>query len=73
MVVAYKTSIGPYKKAADLYTESWSLLPTREQIGLYYDDPQVFQYIVTHTYIYITVGNGYSEVLKLSGNLGTLD
>jgi len=40
MVVAYKTSVGPYKKAADLYTESWSLLPTREQIGLYYDDPQ---------------------------------
>ena len=41
MVVAYKTCVGPYKNAGDLFTESWSLLPHRGQIGLYYDDPQV--------------------------------
>jgi len=40
MVMAYKTCVGPYKNAGDLFTESWSLLPHRGQIGLYYDDPQ---------------------------------
>ena len=41
MVMAYKTNVGSYKVAGDLFTESWSLLPHREQIGLYYDDPEV--------------------------------
>jgi hypothetical protein len=40
MVMAYKTSVGSYKNSGDLFTESWSLLPHRGQIGLYYDDPQ---------------------------------
>lgn len=40
MVMAYKTNVGSYKVAGDLFTESWSLLPHREQIGLYYDDPE---------------------------------
>lgn len=40
MVMAYKTNVGSYKIAGDLFTESWSLLPHREQIGLYYDDPE---------------------------------
>ena len=41
MVVAYKARTGPYRAAGDLYTESYCLLPNRQQIGIYYDDPQV--------------------------------
>jgi len=40
MVIAYKTEIGPYRNAGELYTESHCLLPDREQIGIYYDDPE---------------------------------
>eukprot|EP00088_Acartia_fossae_P021372 TRINITY_DN22828_c0_g1_i1.p1 TRINITY_DN22828_c0_g1~~TRINITY_DN22828_c0_g1_i1.p1 ORF type:complete len:338 (+),score=75.53 TRINITY_DN22828_c0_g1_i1:37-1050(+) len=39
LVMAYKTNVGPYKKVGALFTEAWSLLPGKEQIGLYYDDP----------------------------------
>jgi len=40
MVIAYKTRVGPYKNAGELFTDSYCLLPNREQIGLYYDDPE---------------------------------
>ena len=40
MVIAYKTMTGPYKKAGELFTESYCLVPNREQIGIYYDDPE---------------------------------
>mgnify|MGYP001097821425 CR=1 FL=1 len=38
-VVAYKTGQGPYSTAGDLYTSAFSLLPHRQMVGLYYDDP----------------------------------
>jgi hypothetical protein len=41
MVVAYKTRTGPYRTAGELFTESYCLLPNRQQVGIYYDDPQV--------------------------------
>jgi len=40
LIVAYKTDTGPYRNAGSLYTESYCLLPNREQIGVYYDDPE---------------------------------
>lgn len=40
MVIAYKTRTGPYKLAGDLFTDSYCLLPNREQVGIYYDDPE---------------------------------
>jgi len=40
MVIAYKTDTGPYRNAGELYTESYCLLPNKEQIGIYYDDPE---------------------------------
>ncbi|XP_023336458.1 testis-expressed protein 264 [Eurytemora carolleeae] len=40
MVIAYKTRTGAYKQAGELFTESYCLVPTREQIGIYYDDPE---------------------------------
>jgi len=38
--IAYKTSVGPYKAAGEIFTESFCLLPDKEQLGLYYDDPE---------------------------------
>lgn len=40
MVVAYKTLVGPYKACGEIFTESFCLLPDREQLGIYYDDPE---------------------------------
>ena len=40
MVIAYKSRTGPYRKAGDLFTDSYCLLPNREQVGIYYDDPE---------------------------------
>jgi len=40
MVIAYKSQVGPYKKAGELFTDSYCLLPGRQQIGIYYDDPE---------------------------------
>jgi len=40
ITLAYKTQTGPYKDAGDLFTESYCLLPDREQLGIYYDDPE---------------------------------
>jgi len=40
MVVAYKSKTGPYKGAGEVFTDSYCLLPHREQIGIYYDDPE---------------------------------
>jgi len=40
LTIAYKTGTGPYKEAGDIFTESYCLLPHREQIGIYYDDPE---------------------------------
>jgi len=40
MTVAYKTLVGPYKDAGEFFTESFCLLPDREQLGIYYDDPE---------------------------------
>ncbi len=41
LVIAYKARTGPYRTAGELYTESYCLLPNRQQVGIYYDDPQV--------------------------------
>ena len=40
ITVAYKTRLGHYKDAGELFTESYCLLPDREQLGIYYDDPE---------------------------------
>ena len=40
MTMAYKTTVGPYKDAGEFFTESFCLLPDREQLGIYYDDPE---------------------------------
>jgi len=40
VTVAYRTGTGPYKEASEIFTESYCLLPHREQIGIYYDDPE---------------------------------
>ena len=40
ITLAYKTLVGPYKEAGELYTESYCLLPHRKQLGIYYDDPE---------------------------------
>lgn len=40
IVLAYKTQTGPYKDAGEIFTESYCLLPDREQLGIYYDDPE---------------------------------
>jgi len=40
LTIAYRTGTGPYKDASDIFTESFCLLPHREQIGIYYDDPE---------------------------------
>ena len=40
MTMAYKTLVGPYKDAGEFFTESFCLLPDREQLGIYYDDPE---------------------------------
>merc|ERR1712096_602221 len=37
------TAIGPYKDAGEIFTESFCLLPDREQLGIYYDDPEGMQ------------------------------
>ena len=43
LTLAYKTSVGPYKNAGEFFTESFCLLPDREQLGIYYDDPEGMQ------------------------------
>jgi len=40
MTMAFKTLVGPYKNAGEVFTESFCLLPDREQLGIYYDDPE---------------------------------
>ena len=40
MTFAYKTHKGPYKNVGDIFTESYILVPDREQLGIYYDDPE---------------------------------
>ena len=40
LTLAYKTQVGPYKDAGWLFTESFCLLPHRQQLGIYYDDPE---------------------------------
>ena len=40
LTFAYKTHIGAYKNVGEIFTESFCLLPDREQLGIYYDDPQ---------------------------------
>ena len=40
ITLAYKTLVGPYKEAGEIYTESYCLLPHRRQLGIYYDDPE---------------------------------
>jgi len=40
MTMAYKTIVGPYKDAGEFFNESFCLLPDREQLGIYYDDPE---------------------------------
>merc|ERR1719147_627111 len=40
MTVAYKVGRGSYKGCGVIFTESYSILPHREQVGLYYDDPE---------------------------------
>nr|ACO12595.1 Testis-expressed sequence 264 protein precursor [Lepeophtheirus salmonis] len=40
LVVAYKTGKGPFKECGSLFSEAYSLLPTNNTIGLYYDDPE---------------------------------
>jgi len=40
ITLAYKTLIGPYKDVGEVFTESYCLLPDREQLGIYYDDPE---------------------------------
>ena len=37
---AYKTHTGPYKNVGDIFTESYIVAPDREQLGIYYDDPE---------------------------------
>jgi len=37
---AYKTHTGPYKNVGEIFTESFCLVPDREQLGIYYDDPE---------------------------------
>ena len=37
---AYKTHTGPYKNVGEFFTESFCLVPEREQLGIYYDDPE---------------------------------
>ena len=37
---AYKTHTGPYKNVGEFFTESFCLVPEREQLGFYYDDPE---------------------------------
>ena len=41
MVVAYKSARGPYKGAGEIFTDIYSIMmnPDRDQIGIYYDDP----------------------------------
>ena len=39
LTLAYKTLVGPYSGAGRLYSEAYSLLPHRQQLGIYYDDP----------------------------------
>ena len=41
MVVAYKSARGPYKGAGEIFTDIYSIImnPDRDQIGIYYDDP----------------------------------
>ena len=43
LTMAYKTVTGPYKNSGEVFTESFCLLPDREQIGIYYDDPEGVQ------------------------------
>jgi len=43
LTMAYKTSVGPYKNVGEIFTESFCLLPEREQLGIYYDDPEGVQ------------------------------
>merc|ERR550519_2251943 len=40
LTLAYKTLVGPYKDVGEVFTESYCLLPDREQLGIYYDDPE---------------------------------
>lgn len=40
MTFAYKTHKGPYKNVGEIFTESFCLVPDREQLGIYYDDPE---------------------------------
>ena len=37
---AYKTHTGPYKDVGEFFTESFCCAPEREQLGIYYDDPE---------------------------------
>ena len=43
LTMAYKTLVGPYKEVGEIFTESFCLLPDREQLGIYYDDPEGVQ------------------------------
>jgi hypothetical protein len=40
ITLAYKTFVGPYKDAGWMFTESYCLMPDRDQLGIYYDDPE---------------------------------
>jgi len=40
MTLAYRTLTGPYNEVGAVFTESYCLLPHREQLGIYYDDPE---------------------------------
>ena len=37
---AYKTHTGHYRNVGEFFTESFCLVPDREQLGIYYDDPE---------------------------------
>eukprot|EP00092_Neocalanus_flemingeri_P048531 GFUD01055405.1.p1 GENE.GFUD01055405.1~~GFUD01055405.1.p1 ORF type:complete len:228 (+),score=52.69 GFUD01055405.1:179-862(+) len=43
LTMAYKTIVGPYKNTGKFFTEIFCLLPDREQLGIYYDDPEEVQ------------------------------
>jgi len=40
LTFAYKTHTGPYKNVGEIFTESFCVVPDREQLGIYYDDPE---------------------------------
>lgn len=40
VVLAYKTGTGPYRNCGSIFTNAVSILPNRETMGIYYDDPE---------------------------------